>query len=58
MMGFRRNAGVRIDHILINQALQGSCTACDVDKTPRTWEQPSDHAPVILPLNKVQAPQN
>ena len=58
MMGFRRNAGVRIDHILINQALQGSCTACDVDKTPRTWEQPSDHAPVILTLNKVQAPQN
>jgi exodeoxyribonuclease-3 len=56
MMGFRRNAGVRIDHILINQALQDSCAACEVDKTPRTWEQPSDHAPVILTLNKVQAP--
>jgi len=52
MMGFRRNAGMRIDHVMISQALKDDCTACVVDKIPRKWEQPSDHAPVILSLKK------
>jgi exodeoxyribonuclease-3 len=52
MMGFRRNAGMRIDHVMISQALKDDCTACIVDKIPRKWEQPSDHAPVILSLKK------
>ena len=47
MMGFRRNAGMRIDHILLSEALKGQCSASIVDKEPRTWEQPSDHAPII-----------
>jgi len=47
MMGFRRNAGMRIDHILLSEALKTHCIASRVDKEPRTWEQPSDHAPVI-----------
>ena len=52
MMGFRRNAGMRIDHVMVSQALKEACTACLVDKAPRKWEQPSDHAPVILSLRK------
>ena len=44
---FRRNLGLRIDHILASPALAAACTACRVDKTPRGWERPSDHAPVI-----------
>lgn len=52
MMGFRRNAGMRIDHILLSEALKDKCSASIVDKEPRTWEQPSDHAPVIATLNK------
>ncbi len=44
---FRRNLGLRIDHILISPALATVCTACQVDRTPRHWERPSDHAPVI-----------
>lgn len=52
MMGFRRNAGMRIDHVMVSQALKEDCMACVVDKTPRKWEQPSDHAPVILSLKK------
>ena len=44
---FRRNLGLRIDHILISPALAAVCTACQVDRTPRHWERPSDHAPVI-----------
>ncbi|MFM2030263.1 MAG: hypothetical protein RL517_1456 [Pseudomonadota bacterium] len=50
MMGFRRNAGMRIDHILLSDALKESCNASFIDKEPRTWEQPSDHAPVIAEI--------
>lgn len=50
MMAFRRNAGVRIDHILLSEALKNECTASVIDKVPRGWEQPSDHAPVITTL--------
>ncbi|TAK90982.1 MAG: exodeoxyribonuclease III [Burkholderiaceae bacterium] len=51
MMGFRRNHGLRIDLILLTPPLAQRCTACTVDKTPRAWEQPSDHAPVVATLN-------
>lgn len=44
---FRRNMGLRIDHILTSPALAAICTACRVDKAPRRLERPSDHAPVI-----------
>jgi len=49
-MGFRLNRGMRIDHILLSPALTAQCTACVIDKTPRKWEQPSDHTPVIATL--------
>ena len=52
MMGFRRNAGMRIDHILLSDDLKGKCTASTIDKEPRTWEQPSDHTPVIAEIQK------
>jgi exodeoxyribonuclease-3 len=45
--GFRRNAGLRIDLILTSDAMTKHCTSCYVDKEPRAWERPSDHAPVI-----------
>ena len=48
--GFRRNRGLRIDHILVTDALKARATACEVDKTPRKNERPSDHAPVVLTL--------
>ena len=47
MMGFRRNAGLRIDHVLVSAELAKHCIACSVDKAPRKLERPSDHAPVI-----------
>ena len=50
MMGFRRNAGMRIDHILLSDALKEKCSSSIIDKEPRTWEQPSDHAPVIAEI--------
>jgi exodeoxyribonuclease-3 len=51
MLGFRRNAGLRIDHILATAELAARCSACEVDKVPRKWEQPSDHAPVIATID-------
>ena len=47
---FRRNRGLRIDHVLISAALKSQATACVVDKLPRKNERPSDHAPVVLTL--------
>ncbi len=44
---FRRNAGLRIDLILASEPLAARCTACYIDREPRAWERPSDHAPVI-----------
>ncbi len=51
MMAFRRNMGLRIDHILLSEALAPSCTSCIIDKAPRKWERPSDHAPVVAELS-------
>lgn len=45
--GFRRNAGLRIDLILASEAMAQRCRASYVDKEPRAWERPSDHAPVV-----------
>ena len=50
-LGFRLNKGVRIDHILLSAPLTKRCTACAIDKVPRKWEQPSDHAPVTATLD-------
>ncbi len=43
---FRRNRGLRIDHILVSAALAERCIACAIDTRPRTHVRPSDHTPV------------
>jgi exodeoxyribonuclease-3 len=48
--GFRRNRGLRIDHILVSEALKPLVTACTIDRLPRKNERPSDHAPVLVAL--------
>jgi len=50
MMAFRRNHGLRIDHILISGPLVAQCKGCVIDKAPRKLERPSDHAPVVVEL--------
>lgn len=47
---FQKNAGLRIDHILLSPALSQICTACEIDCLTRKHERPSDHAPVIATL--------
>jgi exodeoxyribonuclease III len=49
-MAFRRNRGLRIDHILVSAALKAQVTGCVIDKLPRKNERPSDHAPVTVTL--------
>lgn len=46
--GFRRNRGLRIDHILVSPALKPLVQSCCIDKNPRKNARPSDHAPVVL----------
>jgi exodeoxyribonuclease-3 len=50
MAGFRRNLGMRIDHILVSDHLKNDCISCVIDKAPRKLERPSDHTPVILTI--------
>jgi len=50
MGAFRRNMGLRIDHVLLSPALAGACRACSIDVAPRKLERPSDHAPVVCEL--------
>ncbi|HTG85791.1 MAG TPA: exodeoxyribonuclease III [Pyrinomonadaceae bacterium] len=47
---FRRNLGLRIDHIWITEPLVSRSVRTWIDIEPRTWEKPSDHAPVITEL--------
>src|SRR4249919_980487 len=48
--GFRRNLGLRIDLLLVSDALKERCASSDIDREPRTWDRPSDHAPVSIEL--------
>ncbi|MEP6971022.1 MAG: exodeoxyribonuclease III [Betaproteobacteria bacterium] len=47
---FRRNRGLRIDYILVSDALKPSVSSCTIDKAPRKNERPSDHTPVVVEL--------
>ena len=51
MLGYPKNRGLRIDHILVSEAVRSVVKACGIDRTPRKWEKPSDHAPVTVELN-------
>ena len=50
MAAFRRNLGLRIDLALVSDALKPRVIAAEIDREPRTWERPSDHAPVLVTL--------
>ena len=50
MLGFQKNMGLRIDHILLSEALAAQCTAAGIDREMRKRERPSDHAPVTADL--------
>jgi exodeoxyribonuclease-3 len=47
---FRRNLGLRIDLCLVSEALRPHCVAAAIDREPRTWDRPSDHAPALVTI--------
>lgn len=54
---FERNAGLRIDHLLLNPAAAARLVAGDVDTRPRAWDKTSDHAPVWIELGEPKRPR-
>jgi exodeoxyribonuclease III len=50
MLGYQKNRGLRIDHILVTEAVQAHVKSCSIDRVPRKWEKPSDHAPVTVEI--------
>ena len=50
MNAFKRNLGLRIDHILLSRDLAENCERCEIDRDMRARERPSDHAPVVAEI--------
>ncbi len=48
--GFRRNLGLRIDMVMVSEALKAATIGASIDREPRTWERPSDHTPVVVEI--------
>ena len=48
---YGRDAGLRIDHLLLSPSLAGSLKAAGVDRDVRGWDKPSDHAPTWIELD-------
>ncbi|HBK47185.1 MAG TPA: exodeoxyribonuclease III [Xanthomonadaceae bacterium] len=48
--GFRRDLGLRIDLTLVSEALKARARGAGIDREPRTWDRPSDHAPAWVEL--------
>ncbi len=51
LLAFDRGWGLRIDLLLVSDALREHCSAGGIDLTPRTWERPSDHTPVWVVID-------
>jgi exodeoxyribonuclease-3 len=45
---FETNRGIRIDHFLVSPNLASNIEKSEIDRTPRSLERPSDHAPLML----------
>jgi exodeoxyribonuclease-3 len=54
---FARNAGLRMDHLLLSAPLAKRLRAAGVDRAVRSWEKTSDHAPVWVELAAATAPK-
>lgn len=51
MQGFKRNRGLRIDHLYVTDTLRSRCVECSIHRDIRARKTPSDHAPVVLSLS-------
>jgi exodeoxyribonuclease-3 len=48
---FQRDAGLRIDHVLLSPTLAPWLKSADVRRKPRSWDHTSDHAPVMIEID-------
>jgi len=48
---WQKDNGIRIDHFLLSPYVADMMRTCFIDKTPRSWDRPSDHTPIILQLS-------
>lgn len=55
---FERDAGLRIDHILLSPDLAPALRSADVRRAPRGWEGTSDHTPVMIEIDNLQGSPN
>ncbi|MEO5596256.1 MAG: exodeoxyribonuclease III [Lysobacteraceae bacterium] len=55
LLAFDRGWGLRIDLVLVSDALRERCSAALIDLAPRGWERPSDHTPVLVTLSAAGA---
>ena len=46
-----KNHGIRIDHFLLSPSMADTLVSCTIDKTPRGWERPSDHTPIMVDVD-------
>ena len=44
---FRRNQGLRIDHVFGTRSMAARCVGAEIERTVRSLQRPSDHAPVV-----------
>lgn len=56
MLGFQKNLGLRIDHVLLSSPLAEACSAAWIDRAPRKLERPSDHAPALATFSLPRQP--
>tara|TARA_B100000282_G_scaffold296810_1_gene280211 strand:- start:2001 stop:2771 length:771 start_codon:yes stop_codon:yes gene_type:complete len=47
---WQKDEGIRIDHFLLSPEMADKLISCEIDKTPRGWEKPSDHTPITLEI--------
>ncbi len=47
---WQQDNGIRIDHFLTSPQITDRFISCTIDKTPRGWEKPSDHTPLVLEI--------
>ena len=52
---FGRDAGLRIDHLLLSPSIAGRLVAAEVDRDVRSRQRASDHAPVWIELAEANA---
>jgi exodeoxyribonuclease-3 len=52
LAAFQRGWGLRIDLVLVSDALRARCMGAGIDTGPRGWERPSDHTPVWVEIAK------